>query len=895
VTSAELDRRFPTDDACLEFLKERLYPTGTPCPSCKKGSRFHRIAGRSAYSCQFCGHHVYPTSGTIFHKSRTSLRLWFRAIELMRTSGDELTARALERELGVSYKTALRMQRQIRALLEEDPDPLAGGDAARTLTRARPSQGRHRTGNRAVKESRVQRASRQPHRRRGGGMNKRFEWRKPAHRRYALRAIVVAAIVVGAALGVSQARESGNHQARPNSPHFMRVGEGQFATSLNAVRTGEPSGLDGPNQEIYSNQAYPALTIAAAQRQAAATAAAKIKTKPAKKKGGGWTLVGPQGVPASETVASESTAATKGTVFSGRTTALAVSPSCTSKTCPMLVGAAGGGVWSTTNAMTNKPKWVESNGSIPSNAIGSIAYDPNDPTGNTVYVGTGEPNGSSDSEAGVGLYKSLDGGQTWTRVFGSVAPTAPCAANLSLCPVSTGRSIGAVAVDPTDPSHIFIGTDVARHGSSSVNGGRFTPPGAALVGLYESTDGGASFAPVLIQNQDVVDATSANGSDFFRGGVSNIQIDKATGDVYASVFDYGLFRRSQAQDGDTAFHQVFASAGGGTLANSSFSRTEFSLAANGAALRIYVGDTGDGGTADFYTVADANVPAATLLTSWVKKSDPTNGTPGFGSYNYCVGQCSYDMPVYSPPGHPDTVYIGGAMQYDEIFTGDPIPNRSNGRAIQRSEDDGTNFTDMTIDSKGISLHPDQHVITGVPCRRHRPADRRRPDRLPALAVEDPEDDHVAQRRPLDAPVPEPVDQRQEPEGHPGRHAGQRDAGDDERQEVVRDDLRRRRPVRHQRRQSEDPDAHVLLAERRRQLPGQQGNRLGLHGRPTARKRRGRVLLRAADLRPEPDGREHLVRRAPARLADPGQRGPAGSARQPVQRVHGHRAVRHHLW
>jgi transposase-like protein len=717
VTSAELDRRFPTDDACLEYLKERRYPNGTPCPSCKKGSRFHRIAGRSAYSCQYCGHHVYPTANTIFHRSRTSLRLWFRAIELVRTRGDELTARALERELGVGYKTALRMHRQIRGLLEEDPDPLAGGDAARTLMRARPSQGRPRTGNRAVKESRVERASRQPRRRRGGGMSKRFEWRNPTHRRYALRAFVAAAIVVGAALGVSQARESGNHQARPNSPHFMRVGEGQFATSLNAVRTGEPSGLDGLNQEIYSNQAYPALTIAPAQRQAAATAAAKIRSKPAKKKGaGGWTLVGPQGVPASATVASESTAATAGTVFSGRTTALAVSPACTAKACPMLVGAAGGGVWSTTNAMSKKPKWVESNGSIPSNAIGSIAYDPNDTTGKTVYVGTGEPNGSSDSEAGVGLYKSLDGGQTWSRVFGSVAPTAPCADNPSslTCSVSTGRSIGGIAVDPTDPNHIFIGTDVARHGASSVNGGRFTPPGAAQVGLYESTDGGASFTSVLIEPQDVVDPTSANGGDFFRGGVSNIQIDEASGDVYASVFDYGLFRRSQAQDGDTDFHQVFASAGGGTVGNSSFSRTEFSLAPNGEALRIYVGDTGNGATADFYTVADANEPAATLLGDWTKKSDSTNGTPGFGSYNYCVGQCSYDMPVYSPPGFPDTVYIGGAMQYDEIFTGDSIPFRSNGRAIQRSGDDGTNFTDMTIDSKGISLHPDQHVITGVP-------------------------------------------------------------------------------------------------------------------------------------------------------------------------------------
>jgi transposase-like protein len=380
VNPAELDRRFPTDDACLEFLKERRFPHGTACPSCGKSSRFHRIAGRSAYSCQFCGYHVYPTAGTIFHKSRTSLKLWFRAIELVRTRGDDLTARGLERELGVSYKTALRMHRQIGGLLEEDPDPLAGGDAPRTHARGRPSQRRSRTGNRAVKESRVERASRQPRRRRGGGMSKRFEWRKPTHRRYALRAFVVAAIVVGAALGVSQLGGSEHHQARPNSPHFMRVGEGQFATSLNAVRTGEPVGLDSLNQEIYSDQAYPALSIAPAQRQVAATAAANVKSRHAKKSSGGWTLVGPEGVPASATVASESTAATAKGLFSGRVTALAVSPACTSKKCPMLLGAAGGGVWSTDNAMAKKPKWVVSNGSIPSNAIGSIAYDPNDPT-----------------------------------------------------------------------------------------------------------------------------------------------------------------------------------------------------------------------------------------------------------------------------------------------------------------------------------------------------------------------------------------------------------------------------------------------------------------------------------------------------------------------------------
>jgi hypothetical protein len=66
------------------------------------------------------------------------------------------------------------------------------------------------------------------------------------------------------------------------------------------------------------------------------------------------------------------------------------------------------------------------------------------------------------------------------------------------------------------------------------------------------------------------------------------------------------------------------------------------------------------------------------------------------------------MPVYSPPGAPNIVYIGGAMQYSELG------RRSNGRAVQRSEDAGVNFTDMTIDTQGVSRHPDQHAMAATP-------------------------------------------------------------------------------------------------------------------------------------------------------------------------------------
>lgn len=119
---------FPDNDACLAYLKEKFYADGTACPKCGKASKFHRIKGRSAYSCQYCGHHVYPTAGTIFHKSTTSLQLWFWAVYLMSSTRCGISAKQLEREIGVTYKTAHRMFKQIRTLLSDEGDGPLGGD-----------------------------------------------------------------------------------------------------------------------------------------------------------------------------------------------------------------------------------------------------------------------------------------------------------------------------------------------------------------------------------------------------------------------------------------------------------------------------------------------------------------------------------------------------------------------------------------------------------------------------------------------------------------------------------------------------------------------------------------------------------------------------------------------
>jgi hypothetical protein len=119
---------FPSHDACLDYLKERFHPNGSDCPGCGKATKFHRIKSRAAYSCQYCGHQVYPTAGTIFHKSTTNLQMWFWGIYLMSSTRCGISAKQLEREIGVSYPTAHRMFKLIRTLLSQDADtdPLTG-------------------------------------------------------------------------------------------------------------------------------------------------------------------------------------------------------------------------------------------------------------------------------------------------------------------------------------------------------------------------------------------------------------------------------------------------------------------------------------------------------------------------------------------------------------------------------------------------------------------------------------------------------------------------------------------------------------------------------------------------------------------------------------------------
>jgi transposase len=127
----EFNRDSPDDAACLEWLwRNRYSPDGETahCPKCKTDRVFKRYAKitqqRQSWTCNGCGFHLHPTAGTIYHKSSTSLQLWFYAMFLMTSTRCGISAKQMERELGVAYKTAARMMRLIRSDLMQQDDTL---------------------------------------------------------------------------------------------------------------------------------------------------------------------------------------------------------------------------------------------------------------------------------------------------------------------------------------------------------------------------------------------------------------------------------------------------------------------------------------------------------------------------------------------------------------------------------------------------------------------------------------------------------------------------------------------------------------------------------------------------------------------------------------------------
>jgi hypothetical protein len=292
--------------------------------------------------------------------------------------------------------------------------------------------------------------------------------------------------------------------------------------------TNDSRGLYTPAVEEFLKRAYPSDDVSPDATVAAWNGWASLNGS--KHSAGTWQLVGPSIASVPGVLNALGDAAPYTTA--GRVTALALAPNCGEGHCRLFVAAAGGGVWRTSKALHTNPsqKWEFISGSFGTNAIGSLLLDPNDPSGDTLYAATGEENASGDSEAGVGIYKTTDGGDTWALVPGS--------------DVFFQRSIGQMAFDGAGSLLVPIGSGV--RGISSVSGGSLSSGSTdhvlATRGLWRQS--GATFTLIWPSPPPV-------------RGSTTVRVDPThAGIIYVNAFQQGIWRST---NNGATFSDIFAS------------------------------------------------------------------------------------------------------------------------------------------------------------------------------------------------------------------------------------------------------------------------------------------------------------------------------------------------
>src|SRR5690242_14645194 len=127
-TLRQFQEDFPTEESCLDHLMRQRFGIQHECGSCGREAKFYRVAKRRSYACEWCGYQVFPTAGTPFDRTRTPLRDWFHVMFLFVTTRNGVAAKEVERQLGVTYKTAWRMCHEIRKYMAavDGCEPIGG-------------------------------------------------------------------------------------------------------------------------------------------------------------------------------------------------------------------------------------------------------------------------------------------------------------------------------------------------------------------------------------------------------------------------------------------------------------------------------------------------------------------------------------------------------------------------------------------------------------------------------------------------------------------------------------------------------------------------------------------------------------------------------------------------
>jgi photosystem II stability/assembly factor-like uncharacterized protein len=356
---------------------------------------------------------------------------------------------------------------------------------------------------------------------------------------------------------------------------------------------------------------------------------------------------------------------TVSTPVSGRTIAIAVHPTDPNK---VYVGTAQGGLYRTLDGGTT---WTALTDSLLSLAIGAVAIDPSDPT--RVWIGTGESGFSADSFFGVGLYRMTNSEAVTPTIEG------PFNLNTGGSDVMSKRSISRILINPTTPNTVFVST-------ASGIGGLFADNGTPLPGrgLFRSTNALAADprfdrlnVPTGSTNVPIMDMVFDPNS-----ATSDTLVAYAFGLGVAA--DPGVWRSTDANAVAPTFTRtlVLGQQLRGELAVNNVSSVTTMLLASG--------ETAGAGA--------CGTTPGTLRRSI--DGGATWSTPLAAANGFCGGQCFYDIFIGMDPGNASNIYLGGAA------------NGACTRVYTRSTDAGVTFTGAAV--ADVGLHADSHAVAVAP-------------------------------------------------------------------------------------------------------------------------------------------------------------------------------------
>ena len=370
---------------------------------------------------------------------------------------------------------------------------------------------------------------------------------------------------------------------------------------------------------------------------------------------------------------------------SGRVTSFVIDPNNPSK---LYLGSAQGGVY---RSLDGGATWTQIFDSATTSAIGALALAPSDST--KLFVGTGEANGSGDSYAGIGMYR-IDNCDSTATLVGPINPVRNYndgSNNPVSNPVFNGRSISSIVVNPTDPSIVFVGVagGVIGIGGDAPLGGTIPPLG--MRGLYRLTN--ATSAPGSVVAQKLAVTTAASGFDTPNTGNRNIDsifMDPGDSNVLTvwingttAAGDGGVYRSTNAQAPTPTFTQVMA-----TVTSSARGILRgYKEGANPAVIYVASGESTNGRVR---RSTDGGITWSGALS--------TGATSGTG---FCGGQCFYNIGLDVLPGPTtapgdDIVVLGGNTAGSGV-----TPSR----LFSISTDGGVTFAESSA-----GIHADTHFI-----------------------------------------------------------------------------------------------------------------------------------------------------------------------------------------